>query len=286
MTTNDATTTMPVIEKQAEFLAKIETGGSLQSNRFEPQTLADAMRLADMIARSEMAPTGLRNKAPDVLLVMMRGAELNLTVLQSLNSLHVINGKVGMSADLIVGRVKAHRLCRYFRLVESSDTKATYETLREGDPEPTRMTFTLDDAKRMGVLGKDNWKMHTPDMLRARCKAKLSRAVYEDVVGGYYTPEELAEAPREEERDVTPRPTVAPASKLDAIVAAAKPVQTPEPPPNDHDETPISSETVAKLIADSGDEEALRKLVLEKYESTLEYLPQFLLADLQAAMRS
>jgi hypothetical protein len=113
-----------------------------------------------------------------------------------------------MSADLAVALTKRHPSCRYFRVVSSDDKAATYETLREGDPEPTRMAFTAEQARQAG-LGGDNWRRYPAAMLRARCSLALARAVYSDIMLGVYDPDELgvpapAPVPMMEERTVAP----------------------------------------------------------------------------------
>jgi len=53
------------------------------------------------------------------------------------------------------------------------------------------MSFTIEQAQRAGVTGKDNWKKYPEAMLRARCISALARAVYPDVVLGIYETDEL-----------------------------------------------------------------------------------------------
>jgi hypothetical protein len=107
--------------------------------------------------------------------------------MQSLRSIHVIEGKPSCSADLILALCKRRpEVCRYFRLVRSDATVATYETLRDGRPAPTTLSFTIEQAKSASLTGKDNWKKYPEAMLRARCIAALARAVYPDLVLGVY----------------------------------------------------------------------------------------------------
>jgi hypothetical protein len=52
------------------------------------------------------------------------------------------------------------------------------------DPEPTRLTFSMDDAKRAGLAGRGPWQKYPQAMLRARCAMALARAHYPDAVMG------------------------------------------------------------------------------------------------------
>lgn len=158
---------------------------------YEPRSIDQAFEIARTLHAGGLLPRAL-TRPESVFTVLMAGKELGLTALKALRSIHVIDGKVVMSADLIVALCKSRRdVCKYFQLVESSSQVATYETQREGDPAPTRITYTLDDARTAGLVGKDNWKKHPAAMLRARCSAALARAVYPDLAMGLYDPDEL-----------------------------------------------------------------------------------------------
>lgn len=174
---------------------------------FEPENVNQAYQLARTFAASSLLPTPLRGKPADVLIVLMTGRELGLSPMQSIRGLHVIEGKGVMSADTIVGLVKSRAdVCEFFRLVESTDKIATYEARRVGDPEPTRLSFTIEQAQRAKLTGKSNWQTYPEAMLRARCSAALARAVFPDLAGGIYTPDEAAEIGGNGRKRGTPEP--------------------------------------------------------------------------------
>jgi hypothetical protein len=108
-------------------------------------------------------------------------------MMQSLRSIYFYDGRVTMSADLMVALVRRHSdVCKYLQLVESTAKKCTYRTLRSGEPEPTTVTWTWDDAIAADLAKKDNWKKYPRSMLRARCAADICRAVYPDLMMGVY----------------------------------------------------------------------------------------------------
>lgn len=157
---------------------------------FEPRNIEEALKLAGTLADSGLVPSALRGKPSDVLVVMMKGRELGLGAMAALGSIHVIEGKATLSADLIVGLILKSGKCEYFTLVESTREKATYRTKRKDSPHEVQLTFTIDDARQAGLLGKSNWKAWTPDMLCARCSSRLGREVYPDVAAGLYEEDE------------------------------------------------------------------------------------------------
>lgn len=164
---------------------------------FEPRGFEELMVQCKVIAASTLIPRALQGKPADLAIITMTGRELGLGAMTSLRGLHVIEGKAVMSAELMAGLVQSNRsTCSWFRMVESTDKIATYETLRVGHPAPTKMSFTIEQATKAGLTGKNNWRTHPAAMLRARCAAALARAVYPDLVLGVYDPDEAQEFSR------------------------------------------------------------------------------------------
>jgi hypothetical protein len=53
------------------------------------------------------------------------------------------------------------------------------------------VSWTMTQAKSIGIANKDNWRNYPRAMLRARCLSEGIRAVYPGCVVGVYTPEEV-----------------------------------------------------------------------------------------------
>lgn len=163
-----------------------------QSQALVPRTLDEVRSLSAQFAKSALLPADLRGKEADVFVTILAGQELGMPPMAALRGIHVVKGKPILSADSMVGVVLGRGIARYFRCVEESPMSVTYETLREGSPEPQRCTWTMEDAKRAGLDG-DNWRKYPRAMLKARCKAALARDVYPDVLAGCYEEHERAE---------------------------------------------------------------------------------------------
>ena len=172
---------------------------SLALYAFEPPGIPEAVKLAQILVASRLLPRAISTPEAAVT-VIMAGRELGLTAMQSLRSIHIIEGKPTMSADLMVALVKRSPVCRHFSLVESTAERATYETQRRDDPSPTRLSFTMAEAQAAGVATKDNWRKFPAAMLRARAASALVRAVYPDVLLGVY------DSDSGELEDATPAP--------------------------------------------------------------------------------
>jgi hypothetical protein len=158
---------------------------SLAPSPITPTSFAEVRELATLAVKSGLLSEAI--STPEAAFVIIAtGLELGLSPMQSLRGIHVIEGKPVLSADLLVALAKRSPDCVYFRLVESTYERATYETMRRGDPKPTTLTWTLEDARRADLVHKRTWKAHPAAMLRARCAAALARAVFPDLLLGVY----------------------------------------------------------------------------------------------------
>ena len=198
---------------------------SFRHNPFEAETIGEAVQLSDMLAKSALVPAALRGKPQDILLILATARELGIGPMQALADVNVIQGKPVLSADLMISLCRRRPdVCKYITLIESTDTRAVYETHRVGAPKPETFTFTMDDAKKLGLAGKDNYSKQPKTMLRRRAAAMLARETYQDLVRGY-DPDEMEDV-------VRAAPKADPVRELPPVAAPADAVVEPEPPPD------------------------------------------------------
>lgn len=125
-----------------------------------------------------------------VLSVMLRGQELGFSPMQSLEMFNNIQGQptlkaVGMQA-LAVARGGG-----VFTILEETDEACEVKAVRPANGYEGKYRFTLKDAERAGLLGKDNWKKWPKAMMYARCISVLCRRGWPDVIGGLNCHEEM-----------------------------------------------------------------------------------------------
>lgn len=182
-----------------------------------PRTFDEAKSMSSTLSKASLLPAALRGKEADVLMTVMAGAELGLGPILSIRSIHVIEGKPTLSADLIAALcLRRADVCEYLQPVESSAVKATYSAKRKGAPAAVTMSFTLEEAKQAGLAGKGNWSRYPAAMLRARCISAICRAVFPDLVGGLYD-SDSAELEAPAPRDVSPPKASPPGNVVDAV---------------------------------------------------------------------
>src|SRR5207237_6444019 len=77
---------------------------------------------------------------------------------------------------------------------EATVTRCTVAGRRRNSEATSRVTWTMDDAKRANLAGKPPWRAYPRQMLLARASAELARAVFADAIGGLAATEELEDS--------------------------------------------------------------------------------------------
>ena len=181
---------------QRELLALVETTGELSSSRYEPRDLPSAITLARMIASSPLCPATLRGREADVLLVMMTGAEMGLSTMQAMRNLHVINGRIGMSAAMIRGRCQKHPECELFEVAEADAGHAAIEVKKRSWPERRLVAWTVEEAERAGLITADSlWNKWPQEMCVARATTRAASMFFPEVTSGVLSEEDLRDLP-------------------------------------------------------------------------------------------
>lgn len=154
------------------------------------QSIEQTLAAANIFIKSGLAPKGL--KTPEAVVVAVAyGAELGLSPMQSLNTIHIIDSKPVVSANAL----QALALSKGGRIVtvEHDDKTCTLDISRPDHP-THRETFTKIDANQQNLLGKDPWIKMPKQMLYARCVSNGVRKVFADVLAGLYSTEEMLDA--------------------------------------------------------------------------------------------
>ena len=161
----------------------------------EPRSMEEARVLSKWLHESRMFSAYGSPQA--VLSTVLLGRELGLPTMAALRSIHNIQGKHSLSAELMVALVLKSGMAEYFRLVETTDKVCTYETKRKGSEKSLSLSYTIGQAEQAGLISEKKqgpWNKMPTQMLRARCKSELARLEYPDLLAGLYTPEELRDA--------------------------------------------------------------------------------------------
>lgn len=205
-----------------------QAGGWLSCNNLEA-----AMKLAEMFSKSAMVPKQYQGNAANCLVAMAYGDSLGMAPLQAMQSVAVVNGVPALYGDGMLALVQASPM--FESIEESIEDGAAVCTVKRRGMKPVQRVFTIDDAKRAGLWGKQGpWQQYPSRMLQMRARSWALRDAFADVLRGIQSVEEVRDIP--EVIDVTPPPAlpepkaVTKAEQVLGKVRARKP-KPPEPEP-------------------------------------------------------
>jgi hypothetical protein len=157
-----------------------------------------AYRLANAVCKAGMAPKGL-DTPEKAMVAIMHGLEVGLTPMAALQRIAVVNGRPTIWGDGAIGLVRGSGLCEYIKewIEGNGDARTAYcEAKRRGEPEPIRRSFSVADAKKAGLWGKQGpWQQFSDRMQQMRARGFTLRDGFADVLGGLYLREEIEDAP-------------------------------------------------------------------------------------------
>lgn len=183
-----------------------------------------AYDMAQKLAATSFVPQSLRGKPGDIAAAILAGSELGMKPMATLKSIDIIQGTPALRAHAM--RAIVQRQGHEIELVESTDTRCIMRGRRKDSETWQTVEWTIDRARLMGLLTKDQWKKNPKGMLVARTTGELSRLIASDALHGMaYVSEELEGTVHGELAQ--PR---APLS-VAALTAPAAPAPTPEPTP-------------------------------------------------------
>jgi hypothetical protein len=159
-------------------------------------TVKEAMDLAKFLHDGLMFKKHFPTQAA-VVTAIEWGREMGFQPVYSLQNFHVIDGKLGITAQALQALAMIHGI--RIHAVEWTDQVVTLRFTRPGFSESI-YTYTHNDAHLAGLLHKDNWVKEKKTMLYYRAMSKGLRAFHPDVLSGAYTIDEMqdfgAEAPK------------------------------------------------------------------------------------------
>jgi hypothetical protein len=210
------------------------------------------MEFSKLIASSSFVPQEYRGKPGDILVCLQMGAELGLSPLSALQSISVINGKPSVWGDGAIALVQASGLLEDHEegvRGEGMAREGFCRMNRKGRPTPYVKTFSMADATRAKLAGKNVWASYPDVMLVARARSACMRAGFPDVLKGVITREEAADYPSEDEQVKEARPT----SDLPTpLRASAVDLETGEVLDEATSDKDLQSALEASLVADGG----------------------------------
>lgn len=163
-------------------------------------TFADLVGMGEQLARTGFLPDHIKT-GPQFAAIVMTGRELGMSPMRAVRSLQMVKGKVVEDAASQLARFKAAGGRATF--LHLDETRAVLEVTHPNGDKHTE-TWTIDDAKRAGLLGGMVGK-YPKAMLRSRAITAALKSLGWDGAVGAYDPAELVDHSDDQPQHSQPR---------------------------------------------------------------------------------
>lgn len=202
---------------------------ALSNGILNPANLHEALEMAGVLCKSNLIPKDFQGNPGNVLVAIQWGMELGLAPMQALQSIAVINGRPSLWGDAVIALCKSHPVCEWIKESFDADGTAVCVAKRKGDPEPVERRFSLDDAKKAQLTGKQGpWTQYPRRMLQMRARSWCLRDAFPDLLRGMAVAEEQQDRVVETTEQPAPTEPTA-AARLKSRLAPQQAL--PAPPP-------------------------------------------------------
>lgn len=154
--------------------------------------------------------------------IMLLARELGIPSMQAISGgIWNIQGKVEMSARMMNMKIRqaGHRL----NITTWTEQVCVIHGIRKDTGEELTISFSMKDAERAKLSGKDNWQLYPRDMLFNRCLSIIARMLFPDVIGNCYVEGEISQG-NEKDFDIEVHEKVKPAKKASTSSIQYEPV--------------------------------------------------------------
>ena len=158
----------------------------------------DIQGMAQAIAKSGLFGMKTPEQALALMLVAQAEGQHPATITQDYD---IIQGRAARKTHSVLARFQQMGGTVEWHELSDRIADATFSHKAGGK---LRIQWTIEQAQKAGLTGKDNWKNYPRAMLRARCIAEGIRAVYPAALGGMMVSEEAQDLPLNEPKQIDP----------------------------------------------------------------------------------
>ncbi len=175
-------------------------------------SIEEATEWAKVIIDSGLLPNTI-TEPEQVITIIQHGKELGLSPHVALNNVNVIQGRPTLSSTIIGALLKRRGIewvwDEDFEIIKDKDGNVAMTSAGAANRRTTihfywksKVTNSVMEAKHSvtwaqfeiaGYTTKQNWERFPKEMLRARCLSSAVRALFPEVLSGFYTDIEMAE---------------------------------------------------------------------------------------------
>jgi hypothetical protein len=147
--------------------------------------------MSNMLIKTGFLPQAI-TRPEQAMAIILKGRELGIPPMLSLSHISVIQGKPCLDSQLMLSLIYQRVPGCEIVFAYVGDDKCVINARRSRKDELSQFIFTMEDANRMGLSQKPNWKKMPKVMLKWRCVSETARSMFPDAISGAYSVEEMA----------------------------------------------------------------------------------------------
>jgi hypothetical protein len=161
--------------------------------------MGELERMADAMASSGLFGVKTREQA---LALMLVAQAQGISPATACVDFDVIQGKPAMTARAMLARFQ--KAGGTIKWLQYADDVCEAAFTHPQCPDPIIIKWTMQDAMRAGLNGKDNWRKYPRQMLSSRVMSEGVDRCYPAASGGFYPPEVVQDFEPRKEKNITP----------------------------------------------------------------------------------
>jgi len=189
-----------------------------------PVSVPDVMTMADVIVKSGLFPAFKNRESAAAMMLLCRAKGLD--PMTAVERYHIVQGRPVMRADAMLGEFV--RMGGRVEWIKRDDTEAS-ATFSHPQGGSVTVSWTIEQARKAKLTGKDIWNQYPRQMLHARCVSEGVRSVLPGATNGLYTPEEAMQMEPVAETPSAPAKPAVRAISRDSEPVVALPAPAPAP---------------------------------------------------------
>jgi hypothetical protein len=147
-------------------------------------------RLASRAFQSGVLPHTVKSEAA-AFTIALKGIALGLDPLYAMEHISIINGKATIDGQAMLALIYGNGSVEVIFPPAKEPANECSVTMKRKGAELT-VTWTIERAKKAGLLTNPAWQKYPDQMLRWRAISECARVIAPDVIGGLYLHEEMA----------------------------------------------------------------------------------------------
>ena len=174
-----------------EYVEKRAVGNSAPVFQNLDKQMSSITQLGEALYKSGFA--GCQKVEQGVIIAFTCLAE-KITPIEFARSYDIIQGQPTKKAAVMLAELRSKHQGDFDWTADGEDGKKATIVITYKGKKKSPVSFTIKEAESKGLAGKSNWKMHLPEMLRARASTKALRMHVPEIAAGIYDPSEIEDS--------------------------------------------------------------------------------------------